>query len=120
MLISSVFMILSFLVLLIFVPETLPSAASEMAESDDNEEATTPIPRLNGDNDDTNKIIHLRIREQLANAKRFGQWMVRNTRVGLLSFCFFLILLGEQTFGSLLLQYTEKRLGWSLGKVIIL
>ena len=115
MLISSLFMIISFLVLLIFVPETLPSASG--VPENENEEVSTPILDLNGDND-TSKIMSLRLQEQLANARRFGQWMVKNTRVGLLSFCFFLILLGEQTFGTLLLQYTEKRLGWSLGKVI--
>lgn len=115
MLISSLLMIISFLVLLVFVPETLQSASD--GPENDSEGVSTPILGVNGDSG-TNKIIDLRLQEQLANVKRFGQWMVRNIRVGLLSFCFFLILLGEQTFGSLLLQYTEKRLGWSLSKVI--
>ncbi|KAM7205482.1 Major facilitator superfamily domain containing protein [Naviculisporaceae sp. PSN 640] len=131
MFLSTGFMILAFLVLLIFVPETLSSdsAAPDNEEGRLNEqEEVSPLLGQSGEGSETvrgsgtvtitkDTSAKAQLLEQAANLKViFSQWIVHNPRVGLLMLCFFLVFLGEMTFNTLILQYTEKRLGWSLGQ----
>ncbi|KAK3682952.1 major facilitator superfamily domain-containing protein [Podospora appendiculata] len=55
-----------------------------------------------------------RIRAHMASSGAFVRWLAKNRSVVLLMPCFFLISLGEQSNGTLLLQYASKQLGWSL------
>lgn len=132
MFLSTGFMILSIFVLLIFVPETLSSGIGALENDDgglEGEEEASPLLHQASEGNETvrgsstagmtkDTSVKVQLLEQAANLKViFSQWTVQSPRVGLLMLCFFLVFLGEMTFNTLILQYTEKRLGWSLGQV---
>lgn len=124
MFLSSGFMILSLFVLLIFVPETLGyddgSLEAEPETSALLSQGGEDVENDAVDNTATKDSIKLQLLEQVANLKViFSHWTVQSPRVGFLMLCFFLVFLGETTFSTLILQFTEKRLGWSLGQVCI-
>ncbi|KAM7192298.1 Major facilitator superfamily domain containing protein [Rhypophila sp. PSN 637] len=130
MFLSSACMILSIFVLIIFVPETLQPASGALDNGDgdlqeDEEAESSPLLRHVEDAIDTTATstdtkdagIKTQLLEQAANLKiTFSEWTVQHPRVGLLMLCFFLAFMGEMAFNTLLLQFTEKRLGWSLGE----
>ncbi|KAK3329762.1 major facilitator superfamily domain-containing protein [Apodospora peruviana] len=112
MFIASIIMIVGFCVAVLFVPETLPFPA---APGNGNDEAPLPSS-TSGNHDDDKQPLRIHLRKQLDHLATFGQWMLSNTRVGLVILCFFLFHLGEQASGTILLQYAAKRLGWTLGE----
>jgi hypothetical protein len=122
MLISSIVMVLGFCTSIIFVPETLPSAAANTEPDGESESESDETSGLISGGDEDGDVknttnMRLRMKEQIAMLRLFGQWLRRNTRVVLMMLCFFAFKLGKQAGSTLLLQYAAKRLGWSLGKV---
>ncbi|POR31342.1 Uncharacterized protein TPAR_08440 [Tolypocladium paradoxum] len=105
MFLSSGIMIAGFLFAVVFVPETLPSAGADSNIRHDDAAA-----------DASKGSAFSRIQEHLGRFSELGRWMARNAKVVLALSCFYPLNLGEQCGGPLLLQYTSKRLGWSLGQ----
>ncbi|KAI0127727.1 major facilitator superfamily domain-containing protein [Xylariales sp. AK1849] len=98
MLASCGFTVAGFLLIAIFVPETLASSVGIRSDR------TKPTA----------------IKEYLKSSLELGRMMTKNVGLVLVSSCFFLYHFGEQAGGSLLLQYISERLRWSLSRTSFL
>lgn len=85
------------------VSETLPSSKATL------QAAAVTVQSENEENrDDT-------LREQMV--RKVVQWMKSHSRTLPVLICLFLFYFGQQSDGTLLLQYTSKQFGWSYGQV---
>lgn len=107
--ISSGAMILAWCIAFAVVPETLP---------EDKRNGAGELAALLGQGDNgAKRSLLAHIEGYLASAVAVCRWAAGNPRIVLVLFCFFLFHFGEQSGGTLFLQYAQKRLGWTLGKV---
>lgn len=107
--ISTAFMMLGLIAAIIIIPETLPSRTKDLALSLRSSTSNAVVPNQSA--------WRGFLQKRLAGFFSIGRWIQVNTRVVIVLLCFVTYYLGQQAGGSLLLQYTAKRLGWSLGKV---
>ncbi|KAL2206789.1 MFS general substrate transporter [Sarocladium strictum] len=100
---SSSLMVVGFVATLLFVPETWRSVETEQGQC------------VAGQAQSKWHLLDL-WKSFLANLITLMKWARDNGRVVLIITAFFTCTLGRGASGPLFLQYTSKRLGWSLGK----
>jgi len=101
---SSSLMVVGFVATILFVPETWRSVETEQGQC------------VAGQAQSKWHLLDL-WKSFLANLITLMKWARDNGRVVLIITAFFTCTLGREASGPLFLQYTSKRLGWSLGKV---
>ncbi|ETS77363.1 hypothetical protein PFICI_11237 [Pestalotiopsis fici W106-1] len=107
--------VLSFLVALLLVPETLQLDKQSSDERGDTEQLLGA--RSNGQD----KVgLHPRLKILISRAVDLNHWIMGNARVVCLLICLFTFYLGQQSDGTILLQYASKRLHWTLGQASLL
>lgn len=100
-----------FVVAILLVPETL---SSNRASTSSGHETSPLIDR--GEARGLPQTFRAGWRSFCTRWSRLSSWASKNAKIAMVLTCFLALYLGEQSDGTLLLQYTSKRLGWSLAK----
>lgn len=101
--ISSAIMIVGFGVAVLFVPETL-----NIQDVADDSQESVALPKTSA---------HHHPLKLWDDVRALGRWLTQNASLVVVLSAFYAFHLGEQSGGPLLLQYTSRRLGWTLGEV---